>query len=64
MNTFVHSLYVILLDQQNRALEAATVTQRYFTALCLPMGKKQEIFYLHFSQDQETSRQIIVLSQK
>ena len=35
-------------DQQNRALEAATVTLRYFTALCLPMGKTREIFDLHF----------------
>ena len=37
-----------MLDQQNRALEATTVTQRYFTALCLPMGKMREIFDLHF----------------
>ena len=36
------------LDQQNWALEAATVTLRYFTALCLPMGKTREIFNLHF----------------
>ena len=36
------------LDQQNRALEAATNTLGYFTALCLPMGKTQEIFDLHF----------------
>ena len=37
-------------DQQNRALKAATVTLRYFTALCLPMGKTREIhvFDLHF----------------
>ena len=28
-----------LIDQQNRALEAATVTLRYSTALCPPMGK-------------------------
>ena len=41
-HSFVH------LDQQNRALEAATVTLSYFTALCLPMGKKCEIFYLQF----------------
>ena len=27
------------IDQQNRALEAATVTLHYFTALCPPMGK-------------------------
>ena len=36
------------LDQQNRALEAATVTLRYSTALCPPMGKTREIFDLHF----------------
>ena len=36
------------IDQQNRALEAATVTLRYFTALCPPMGKTREIFDLHF----------------
>ena len=36
------------IDQQNRALEAATVTLRYFTVLCLPMGKTREIFDLHF----------------
>ena len=36
------------LDQQNRALEAATVTLRYFTALCLPMGETREIFDLYF----------------
>ena len=36
------------LDQQTRALEAATVTLRYFTALCQPMGKTREIFDLHF----------------
>ena len=36
------------VDQQNRALEAATVTLRYFTALCPPMGKTREIFDLHF----------------
>ena len=33
-----------LLDQQ----EASTITPRYFTALCLPMGKTWEIFDLHF----------------
>ena len=37
-----------LVDQQNRALEAATVTLRYSTALCPPMGKTREIFDLHF----------------
>ena len=37
-----------LLDQQNRALEAATVTLRYSTALCPPMEKTREIFDLHF----------------
>ena len=37
-----------LLDQQNRALEAATVTLRYSTALYPPMGKTREIFDLHF----------------
>ena len=36
------------LDQQNRALEAATVILRYFTALCPPMGRTREIFNLHF----------------
>ena len=36
------------LDQQNRALEAATVIQRYSTALYPPMGKTREIFDLHF----------------
>ena len=36
------------IDQQNRALEATTVTLRYFTALCLPMGKTREIVNLHF----------------
>ena len=39
---------VLKLDQQNRALEAATVTLRYSTALCPPMGKTREIFDLHF----------------
>ena len=37
-----------LLDQQNRALEAATVTLRYSTALCPSMGKTREIFDLQF----------------
>ena len=37
-----------MLDQQNRALEAAIVTLRYFTALRLLMGKTREIFDLHF----------------
>ena len=37
-----------VIDQQNRALEAATVTLRYSTALCPPMGKTREIFDLHF----------------
>ena len=36
------------LDQQNRALEAATITLRYFTALWPPMEKTREIFDLHF----------------
>ena len=36
------------LDQKNMALEAATVTLRYFTALCPGMGKTQEIINLHF----------------
>ena len=36
-----------MLDQQNRALEAATVTLRYSTALCPSMGKRREIFDLH-----------------
>ena len=39
---------IVALDQQNRALEAATVTLRYSTALCPPMGKTREIFDLHF----------------
>ena len=34
------------VDQQNRALETATITLRYFTALCLPVGKTREIFLL------------------
>ena len=38
----------VTVDQQNRALEATTVTLRYFTALCPPMGKTREIFDLHF----------------
>ena len=37
-----------IIDQQNRALEAATITLRYFAALCLPMGKTLEIYDLHF----------------
>ena len=36
------------LDQQNRALEAATITLHNFMALCLPMGKMRELFDLHF----------------
>ena len=36
------------IDQQNRVLEAATVTLRYSTALCPPMGKMQELVGLHF----------------
>ena len=36
------------IDEENRALEAATVTLHYFTALCLPMGKMREIFDIHF----------------
>ena len=39
------SFYV---DQQNRAFEAATITLRYFMALCPTMGKKREISDLHF----------------
>ena len=39
---------ICVFDQQNRALEAATVTLRYFTALCLPIEKTREIFDLHF----------------
>ena len=42
------ALIFISLDQQNRALEAATVTLRYFTALSPPTGKTREIFDLHF----------------
>ena len=38
----------VTLDQQNRALEAATVALRYFTALCPPMGKTLVVFDLHF----------------
>ena len=44
------------IDQQNRALEAATVTLRYSTALCPPMGKTREIFDLHFLAKQEFFR--------
>ena len=40
--------YTRILDQQNRALEAATVTLRYYTALCPSMEKTREIFDLHF----------------
>ena len=36
------------VDQQNRGLEAATVTIRYSMALCPPMGKTREIFDHHF----------------
>ena len=36
------------VDQQHRALEAATVTLRYYTALCPAIGKTREIFNLHF----------------
>ena len=36
------------VDQQNRAVEAATVTLRYFTAICPPMGQTREIFNIHF----------------
>ena len=36
------------IHQHNRAFEAATVTLRYFTALCLPMGKTREIFDFRF----------------
>ena len=39
---------ILYLDQQHRALEATTVTLRYSTALCPPMGKTREIFDLHF----------------
>ena len=35
------------VDQQNGALEAATILLRYFTALCPPMEKMREIFDLH-----------------
>ena len=45
---FEYFLFAKVLDQQNKALEAAMVTLRYFTALCLPMGKTREIFNLHF----------------
>ena len=45
---FPLKVYPFTLDQQNRALEAATVILRYFTTLCLPMGKTREIFDLHF----------------
>ena len=38
----------LVLDQQNRTFETATVTLCYFTALCLPTGKMWEIFSLHF----------------
>ena len=52
------------IDQQNRALEAATVTLRYFTVLCLPMGKREKYLIFIFSQNQDSSRQITVMSQK
>ena len=51
MNFYLSLLFFgfkCLLDQQNRALEAATITLRYSTALCPPMGKTREIFDLHF----------------
>ena len=54
-----HDIRSFMLDQQNRAFEAATVTLCYFTALCLPMGKMWEISVFIFSQDQEFSREII-----
>ena len=40
------------VDQQNRALEATTVTLRYSMALCPPMGKTREILDLHFLSKQ------------
>ena len=42
------TLILSCLDRHNRALEAATITLRYFTALWPPMGKTLEIFVLHF----------------
>ena len=41
-------MQILIVDQQIRALEAATITLPYFTALCPPMGKTREIFDLHF----------------
>ena len=38
----------VTVDQQNRALETATITLGYSTALCPPMEKTREIFDLHF----------------
>ena len=66
MPHLVQVLSIWYLDQQNRALEAATVTLGYFTALhvCLPVGKSEKYSIFIFSQDQESSRQIIVFSQK
>ena len=45
---WISPFVALTLDQQNRALEAATVTLRYSTALFPPMGKTREIFDLHF----------------
>ena len=64
MPHLVQVLSIWYLDQQNRALEAATVTLGYFTALCLPVGKREKYSIFIFSQEQESSRQIIVFSQK
>ena len=48
IDAFITLWAILIVDQQNRALEAATVTLHYFTALCLPIGKMREIFDLHF----------------
>ena len=42
-------------NHHQRALEAANVTLRYFTGLCLPMGKMREIFDLHFCKTKSLS---------
>ena len=55
---------VLSLAQQNRALEAATVTLCYFTALCIPMGKRKKYSIFIFSQNQDSSRPFIAMSQK
>ena len=52
------------VDQQNRALEAATITLHYFKALGQSTEKTQEYSIFIFSQNQDSSGQITVMSQK